>query len=73
MSAQLLERLRAKELSERLARLAYRARGIVTQDDWDTIEEAIRRLRQHEVLVEDILPELRAKTQPGWNGPSCCP
>jgi len=43
--------------------LAVHARGIAT-DDRDAIAEAIRRcaLRQHELLIEDVLPALRVRT-----------
>jgi hypothetical protein len=51
----------AKELAERLTRLYYRCRGLVHADDWDALEECIRRIKQHEQLERDVLRDLRAR------------
>ncbi len=67
------EQWRAIELAERLTALGDRAGGMVTDADREAIAEAIRRLKQHEILVEEVLPELRARTQRGLTGPVCCP
>ena len=72
MSEQLPECLRAKEIAERLTGLRYRARGIITDMEWEAITEAMRRVTQHEVLVEGVLHALGVQTRPGWTGPSCC-
>ena len=42
---------RAKHLAARPTGLAARARGIARMDEWDAIAEAIRPLRQHELLL----------------------
>lgn len=51
--------LSAQQIAESLLRIAYHARGRLTHEDWDMIEEAIRRIKQHERLVHDVLPNLR--------------
>jgi hypothetical protein len=51
--------LSAQQIAESLLHLAYHARGRLTHEDWDRIEEAIRRVKQHEWLVHDVHPNLR--------------
>jgi hypothetical protein len=51
--------LSARQLAETLQRIAYQARGRLTPEEWDHLAEAIRRLKQHEQLVHDVLPNLR--------------
>jgi hypothetical protein len=38
--------------------LSYRLRGQLHQLDQDALEEAARRVRRHEELVQDVLPDL---------------
>ncbi len=51
----------AQQITESLLRIAYHARGRLTHDDWDVIEEAVRRVKQHERLVREVLPDLRLR------------
>jgi uncharacterized alpha-E superfamily protein len=53
--------LSAQQSAESLLRIAYLARGRLTHEDWDRIEEAIRRVKQHEQLVNAVLPNLRCR------------
>jgi hypothetical protein len=52
-------RLSAKQLSETVVAVLTRCRYRATKCEWDAIEEALRRLKEHERLVRDVLPELR--------------
>ena len=53
--------LSAQRLAESLQRIVSYARARLTPEDWDVIEEAIRRVKQHERLVQDVLPNLRLR------------
>ena len=52
--------LTAKQLAEALTRLAVRNRPCAPAQ-WEMVAEVIRRLREHEHLVRDVLPELRQR------------
>jgi hypothetical protein len=51
----------AQRLAEALQRIVSLARARLTPEDWDIVEEAIRRVKQHEELVHDVLPNLRLR------------
>jgi hypothetical protein len=51
--------LPAKTLGETLVAILSRCQYGAEQWEWDVIQEAQRRLREHERLLRDILPELR--------------
>jgi hypothetical protein len=48
----------AKRLTETLLAVLTRYRHRATEREWDAIEEALRRLKEHERLLRDVLPEL---------------
>ena len=50
----------AQQLSEALTQLAVRNRPC-DPVEWETVAETIRRLREHERLVRDVLPALRQR------------
>jgi hypothetical protein len=41
--------------------LIYRLRGQLHHLDQDALEEAASRVRRHEALVRDVLPDLRSR------------
>jgi hypothetical protein len=47
------------QLAGALTNLLHRFRDQLNHYDWDTLNEASRRLDQHEALVRDVLPDLR--------------
>ena len=59
MSASAL--LYAQQITESHLRIAFYSRARLTDEDRTLIEEAIRRLKQHEKLVEEVLRDLRRK------------
>jgi hypothetical protein len=59
----------AQRIAGELHRIASFARARLTPEDWDIIEEAIRRVKQHEKLVQDVLPNLRLRLSQTENGP----
>jgi hypothetical protein len=55
------KQLGAKELVERLQTVLRRVRERLDESDWDVLEEAIRRVHEHEVLLAEVIPELRTR------------
>jgi hypothetical protein len=53
-----LSQLTAKQIGEALVGIIYRFRGRLHRLEQDTLEEAAKRVRRHEALVRDVLPEL---------------
>ena len=51
--------LTGPELASRLTALGYYLRDRLNRHDWDVLSEAARRLRQHEQLVGEVVPDLR--------------
>jgi hypothetical protein len=51
----------AKQLTETLVAILTRCRHRATERGWDAIEEALRRLADHERLLRHVLPELRER------------
>jgi hypothetical protein len=51
--------LTGKQISEALVGLIYRLRGQLHRHEGDVLEEAAKRVRRHEALVQDVLPDLR--------------
>jgi hypothetical protein len=49
----------AKRLTETLLAVLTRCRHRASEGEGDAIEEAVRRLAEHEGLVRHVLPELR--------------
>jgi len=47
------------QLAEHLAHAFCRNRNRLSRQDWDVAEEVLRRVRQHEQLLADVLPDLR--------------
>jgi hypothetical protein len=47
------------QLAQALGYLLHRFRDQLNRHDWDILQEASRRLNQHEGLVRDVLPDLR--------------
>src|SRR5262249_55849142 len=47
------------ELAKSLASLLHRFRDQLNRHEWDILNEASRRLNQHEGLVRMVLPDLR--------------
>ena len=39
--------------------IIYRLRGRLHRSEADALEEAAKRVRRHEALVQDVLPDLR--------------
>jgi hypothetical protein len=48
-----------KKNSEALVGIIYRLRGRLHRSEKDVLEEAAKRVRRHEALVQDVLPDLR--------------
>jgi hypothetical protein len=62
----------AKQLSDTLVAILTPCRHRASECEWDAIEEAIRRLTEHERLVQHVLPELRdrlTEADPGEGRP----
>jgi hypothetical protein len=53
--------LTGKQISEALVGIIYRLRGQLHRSEADVLEEAGKRVRRHEALVQDVLPDLRAR------------
>jgi hypothetical protein len=53
--------LAGKQISEALAGIVYRLRGRLHRSEGDVLEEAARRVRRHEALVQDVVPDLRSR------------
>jgi hypothetical protein len=53
--------LTALQISERLVGIIYSLRGRLHRSEEDALEEAAKRVRRHEALVQDVLPDLRAR------------
>jgi hypothetical protein len=53
--------LSAKRLSETVLAILTRCRHRAGEREWDAIQEALRRLGEHERLLREILPELRTR------------
>jgi hypothetical protein len=51
--------LTGKQISEPLVGIIYRLRGQFHQLEPNALEKAARRVRRHEALVQDVLPDLR--------------
>ena len=51
--------LTGPELAQSLTSLGYYLRDRLNRHDWDTLREAARRLRQHEQLLREVVPDLR--------------
>jgi hypothetical protein len=60
--------LSAKQLSEILVAVLTRCRHRAGEDEWDAIEEALRRLAEHKRLVRRVLPALRDRLAPTESG-----
>jgi signal transduction histidine kinase len=53
--------LDAKQLAEQLMTALGRVREHLDERDWDIFEEGIRRIREHEVLLAEVIHELRTR------------
>jgi hypothetical protein len=53
--------LTARQISETLVGLIYRLRGRLHRLEQDALEEAAKRVRRHETLARDVMPELRGR------------
>jgi hypothetical protein len=53
--------LDAKQLAVQLMMALVRLREHLDEIDWDIFEEGIRRIREHEVLLAEVIPELRTR------------
>jgi hypothetical protein len=71
----------AKQLTHTLVAVLTRCRHGATEREWDAIEEALRRLKEHERLVREVLPDLRSRLTAAESGatpkarlrpPLCC-
>ena len=51
--------LTGPQLARALGHLLHRFRDQLDRHDWETLDEASRRLEQHEGLVRNVLPDLR--------------
>ena len=49
------------ELAKHLTGLGYWLRDRLNRHDWDVLSEAARRLRQHEQLLREVVPDLRSR------------
>jgi len=52
--------LMGKQIREALVGIIDRLRGRLHRRKQDVLEEAAKRVRRHETLVQDVLPDLRA-------------
>jgi hypothetical protein len=53
--------LTGPQLAECLTSLGYRLGDQLDRYAWDLFTEAARRLKQHELLVRDVVPDLRSR------------
>jgi hypothetical protein len=53
--------LTGKQIGEALVGIIYRLRGQLRRHEGDVLEEAAKRVRRHQALVQDVLPDLRAR------------
>jgi hypothetical protein len=53
--------LTGPELATRLTNLGYDLSAHLGRYDWDMLTEAARRLRQHEQLLREVMPDLRSR------------
>jgi hypothetical protein len=60
--------LSAKQLSEIPVAVLARCRHRATEREWDAIEEALRRLTEHERSLRDVLPDLRDRLAASESG-----
>ena len=51
--------LTATQVADRLLRFCNRMKDRCDTRTWDAVREACRRVRQHEILTSDVLPDLR--------------
>jgi hypothetical protein len=65
--------LSAKQLADILVAVLTRCRHRAGEDEWDAIQEALRRVGEHERLLRDILPELRNQLSAAQDGQSADP
>jgi hypothetical protein len=56
-----MEQLTGQQIAETLVHLLYRFRGHLSRLEQDALEEGARRVRQHERLVADVVPDLRSR------------
>jgi hypothetical protein len=54
----------AKQLTQTLVAVLTRCRHRASKREWDAIEETLRRLKEHERLVGEVLPDLRNRLPP---------
>jgi hypothetical protein len=52
--------LTARQIADRLHQIMARVRN-ATDEEWDAFEEAIRRVKEHDRLVQNVLPDLRSR------------
>jgi hypothetical protein len=57
-----------QQLTETLVAVLTRCRHRVSEREWDVIEEALRRLAEHERLVRQVLPDLRNRLSAAEDG-----
>jgi hypothetical protein len=53
--------LTGKQISEALVGIIYRLRGRLHRSEQDALEKAAKRVRRHEALVQDVLPDKRSR------------
>jgi hypothetical protein len=51
--------LTGNQIGEALVGIIYRLRGRLHRQEQDVLEEAAKRVRRHEALVQDVLQDLR--------------
>jgi hypothetical protein len=51
--------LTGPELAERVTRLGWDLSANLSRGDWEVLTEAVRRLKQHEQLLREVVPDLR--------------
>jgi len=60
--------LTGDQLADRLIQIMYRFRDRVHPVERDALEEAARKVREHETILRDVLPDLRARLDQAEGG-----
>jgi hypothetical protein len=63
--------LTGKQISEKLVGIIYRLRGRLHRSEADVLEEAAKRVRRHQALVQEVLPDLRARLAAAEDATRC--
>ena len=65
--------LTATQLEDRILRFCTLTREHIENHGWAVVREACHRLKQHEGLLRDVLPDLRARLTAAEGGRSRLP